>query len=79
MVMVLLIVVFVTAGCLLVRSRLSVEHPGKLQIVLEDAVGAVIGLLDEWIGPEGPPLPAAHRHARASSSCSATTWGSCPA
>ena len=53
MVMVLLIVVFITAGCLFVRSRLSVENPGKLQIVIEDGIGAVLGLLDEWIGPKG--------------------------
>ena len=53
MVMVLLIVVVMTVLCLIVRSRLSVENPGKLQILLEDGVGAVIGLLDEWIGPKG--------------------------
>jgi F-type H+-transporting ATPase subunit a len=53
MVMVLLIVVAVTALCLFVRSRLSVENPGKLQILLEDGVKAVIGLLEEWIGPSG--------------------------
>jgi F-type H+-transporting ATPase subunit a len=53
MVMVLLIVVLITALCLIVRSRLSVEEPGTLQIVLEEGVGAVRGLLDEWIGPKG--------------------------
>jgi F-type H+-transporting ATPase subunit a len=53
MVMVLLIVVFVTALCLFVRSRLSVENPGRLQIVLEDGVRALVGLLEEWIGPKG--------------------------
>jgi F-type H+-transporting ATPase subunit a len=30
-----------------------VEHPGKFQIVLEDLVTAVVGLLEEWIGPDG--------------------------
>ena len=53
MVMVLVIVAFVTALSLFVRSRLSVENPGKLQIVLEDGVRAVVGLLEEWIGPKG--------------------------
>jgi F-type H+-transporting ATPase subunit a len=53
MVMVLLIVLGLTVLCLLVRSRLSVENPGKLQILLEDGVGAVEGLLVEWIGPKG--------------------------
>ncbi|MCA1650196.1 MAG: F0F1 ATP synthase subunit A [Acidobacteria bacterium] len=53
MVMVLLIVVFVTALCLFMRARLSVEDPGKLQVLIEDGVRAVMGLLDEWIGPKG--------------------------
>ena len=53
MVMILLIVVFTTALCLFVRSRLSVENPGKLQVLMEDGVGAVRGLLNEWIGPGG--------------------------
>jgi F-type H+-transporting ATPase subunit a len=53
MVMVLLIVVSITVLCLIVRSRLSVEDPGTLQIVLEEGVSAVRGLLDEWIGPKG--------------------------
>ena len=35
------------------KSRLSVENPGKFQILLEDGVMAVVGLLQEWIGPDG--------------------------
>jgi F-type H+-transporting ATPase subunit a len=42
LVMVMLIVLGLTVLSLIVRSRLSVENPGKLQIVLE-----------EWIGPGG--------------------------
>jgi F-type H+-transporting ATPase subunit a len=53
MVMVLLIVVSLTALCLFVRSRLSVENPGKLQILLEDGIQAMIGLMHQWIGPNG--------------------------
>jgi F-type H+-transporting ATPase subunit a len=53
LVMVLLIVVFVTVLCLVMRSRLSVEHPSRFQILLEDGVTAVVGLLEEWIGPDG--------------------------
>jgi F-type H+-transporting ATPase subunit a len=53
LVMVLLIVGGMTTLSLIVRSRLSVEQPGKLQIVLEDALGSVLGLLDQWIGPKG--------------------------
>ena len=52
LVMVLLIVAFVTVLCLVMRSRLSVEHPSKFQILLEDGVLAVLGLLEEWIGPD---------------------------
>ena len=52
-VMSMLIVVVVTVVCAIVRSRLSVEHPGKFQILLEDAVLAVSGMLNDWIGPKG--------------------------
>ena len=53
MVMVGLIMVIVTTIGLFIRSRLSVENPGKFQILLEDAVNAVRGLLHDWIGPSG--------------------------
>ena len=48
-----LILVAVTVGCLLVRNRLRVENPGKGQILLEDGVSAIGGMLEEWIGPQG--------------------------
>jgi F-type H+-transporting ATPase subunit a len=54
MVMVILIVVLFTVFGLLIRSRLSVENPSKWQIVLEDVVGGLAGMLTEWIGPKGP-------------------------
>jgi F-type H+-transporting ATPase subunit a len=53
LVMVLLILIGMTVLSLIVRSRLSVENPGKLQILMEDGVRAVLGLLEEWIGPKG--------------------------
>lgn len=53
LVMSLLIVVTVTIVCLIMRSRLSVEHPGRFQILLEDGVLGFRGLLEEWIGPKG--------------------------
>ena len=53
MVMIVLITLAVTALGLFIRSRLSVENPGKLQIALEDLILAVRGLLEEWIGPSG--------------------------
>jgi F-type H+-transporting ATPase subunit a len=52
-VMSVLILLFVSALCLLIRSRLSVENPGKLQILLEEAVSFLYGMVDEYIGPKG--------------------------
>jgi F-type H+-transporting ATPase subunit a len=48
-----LIVLLVTVFSLAVRSSLSVENPGKLQIVLEEIVGFVVGMLKDNIGPQG--------------------------
>ena len=53
LVMVILIVLGALALSLIVRSRLSVEDPGTLQILMEDGVTAISGLLDDWIGPKG--------------------------
>jgi F-type H+-transporting ATPase subunit a len=53
MVMILLIVAGVTVLGLVMRSRLSVENPGKVQILLEDGVQAISALLTDWIGPKG--------------------------
>ncbi|MBA3637845.1 MAG: F0F1 ATP synthase subunit A [Acidobacteriota bacterium] len=53
MVMIGIITLVITGVGLLIRSRLSVENPGKFQIILEDGVRAVVGLLEEWIGPSG--------------------------
>jgi F-type H+-transporting ATPase subunit a len=38
---------------LVVRSRLSVDNPSRAQIVLEDLVLGVAGMLDQFIGPTG--------------------------
>jgi F-type H+-transporting ATPase subunit a len=54
LVMILLIVAALTALCLVARSRLSVEHPGKLQILMEDGLKALVGMMEQWIGPKGP-------------------------
>lgn len=53
LVMSLLVVIGLTALCALVKSQLSVENPGKLQILMEDAVSFVLGVLREYIGPKG--------------------------
>jgi F-type H+-transporting ATPase subunit a len=52
-VMVMLIVAFLTVVSLIVRSRLSVDNPSKLQIICEDAVLGLLALLEQWIGPKG--------------------------
>lgn len=53
LVMTMLIVAAITVLALVLKSRLSVENPGKLQIVLEDAVSAMTGILNEWIPGKG--------------------------
>lgn len=53
-VMVYLIVFALLALAFLVRSRLSVDNPGKLQIVFEDIVTAMRGMLADIVGPKGP-------------------------
>jgi F-type H+-transporting ATPase subunit a len=52
-VMSLLILLAVSALCLIIRSRLSVADPGKLQLLLEEAVTFLYGMVDEYIGPKG--------------------------
>ncbi len=53
-VMIYLVVAFLIVIALILRSRLSVDNPGKLQIVFEDAVGGLRGMLADIIGPKGP-------------------------
>jgi len=52
-VMSIIVVLAITALAVGVSSRLSVENPGKVQILLEDLVGFVLGILREYIGPKG--------------------------
>jgi F-type H+-transporting ATPase subunit a len=54
LVMCAVVVLILTALGVVVRSQLSVENPGKLQIVLEDIVTFFLGLLESNIGPKGP-------------------------
>ncbi len=53
LVMCALIVIVVSLLALIGRSRLSVENPGKIQILMEDLLTALNGMLDEYIGPKG--------------------------
>ena len=52
-VMSVLVVLIITALALAVKSQLSVENPGKMQILLEDFVSGILGILGEYIGPKG--------------------------
>ena len=52
-VMSVLILVVVSALCLFIRTRLSVENPGRLQLALEEAVTFLYGMVDDFIGPKG--------------------------
>ena len=52
--MAVIIVAFWAIVCLIVRCRLSVENPGKLQILFEDAVAAGQGMLRDYVGHKGP-------------------------
>ncbi len=52
-VMSLLILIGMSVLCLFIRSRLSVENPGRLQLALEEAVSFLNGMLDDFVGPKG--------------------------
>jgi len=51
--MLLVLSAALVALAFVVRSRLSVENPGKLQILLEDAVQGLYSMLDMLVGPKG--------------------------
>ena len=53
MVFVALITLFILAIGLAIRASLSVDNPGKLQIILEDLVSFLVGVLEGNIGPKG--------------------------
>ena len=53
MVFIALITLFILFIGLAIRSQLSVDNPGKLQIVLEDIVSFLVGVLEGNIGPKG--------------------------
>ncbi|MBI4485079.1 MAG: F0F1 ATP synthase subunit A [Acidobacteria bacterium] len=50
LVMAALIVIGWTALCLIVRRSLSVESPGRLQILIEDGLRAVQGMMHDYVG-----------------------------
>ena len=51
--MLVVLTLALTIFSLFVRSRLSVENPGRLQIVVEDFVNLFHTLLDDFVGPKG--------------------------
>jgi len=48
-----LVVLVVSVASFTGRSYLSVENPGKIQIIVEDLVGALQSMLAQYIGPKG--------------------------
>ena len=48
-----LITLFILFLGLAIRASLSVENPGKLQIVIEDIVSFLVGVLESNMGPKG--------------------------
>ena len=62
--MVFLVVIVLSVLAVVLRSRLSVDNPGRLQIVFEDMVTALGGMLDGYRRAEGPALPHAGWHGR---------------
>ena len=53
LVFVALITLFILFIGLAIRSTLSVDKPGKLQIILEDIVTFIVGVLEGNMGPKG--------------------------
>src|SRR6185436_3718364 len=53
MVFVGLITLFILFIGLAIRSSLSVDNPGKLQIILEDLVSFLVGVLEDNMGKKG--------------------------
>jgi F-type H+-transporting ATPase subunit a len=54
LVMCLIVLVGLIVLAMVLRSRLSVENPGRLQIVMEDAVSFVTNLLRDFTGDKAP-------------------------
>ncbi len=53
LVMAAIVVVAWTVVCLIVRRNLSVEHPGRVQILLEDGLRAVQAMMHDYVGHKG--------------------------
>jgi F-type H+-transporting ATPase subunit a len=51
--MAIFVAVLLTIFAIWFRSRISLENPGKLQLVLEALVGGLIGMLEENVGHKG--------------------------
>ena len=52
-VMAIFVAALLTGFALWFRSRISLENPGKLQLVLESLVGGLVGMLEENVGHKG--------------------------
>ena len=74
MIMGAIVVLVLMILSLIVRSRLSVENPGKLQQSMELAVEFLEGQLEENVGHDGHQVSSDHRHHWISSSPSPIFW-----
>jgi F-type H+-transporting ATPase subunit a len=52
-VMAIFVAVLLSGFALWFRSRISLENPGKLQLMLESLVGGLLGMLEENVGHKG--------------------------
>ena len=55
-VMGIFVAVVLSAFAILFRRQISVENPGRLQLLLEALVGGLLSLLRENVGPKGRPF-----------------------
>jgi F-type H+-transporting ATPase subunit a len=49
-----LILVGLTLASLVLKTRLRVEEPGRVQVMIEDGIAALVSLLEDVVGPKGP-------------------------
>lgn len=54
LIMAALIVMAATVVCVIVGRSLSVENPGRLQILVEDGIDLLRGMLRDYVGHKGP-------------------------
>ena len=72
------VAVLLSGFALWFKGRISVDNPGKLQLLLETVVGALKDMLLDNVGTKGRPFLGPHRHAGVVHPRLQSGWGSCP-